>query len=51
MKGSVNEYSQLVELAFTAEIFWHERGDKTQGNEAKRSLRDFALIFNPEVRY
>lgn len=51
MKASVNDFSQLVEIAFSAEIFWHERGDKSQANEAKRSLKDFALIFNPEARY
>lgn len=51
MKASVNAYNQLVEIAFTAEIFWHERGDKSQENQPKRSLRDFALIFNPETRF
>ncbi len=51
MKATANEFDQLVELAFTAEIFWRERGDRSQENEPVRSLKDFALLFNPETRY
>lgn len=51
MKASKNEYSQLVEIAFIVELYWHDRGDKSQTNEAKRSLKDYALIFNPEAKY
>ena len=51
MKASKNDYSQLVEIAFSTELYWHERGDKSQTNEAKRSLKDYALIFNPEAKY
>ncbi len=51
MKASKNEYEQLVEIAVSAEVQWHERGDKTAGNEPVRNLRDFALIFNPETKF
>lgn len=51
MKAAKNDFGQLVEIAFSAEVIWHERGDKTAGKEPERSLRDYALIFNPETRY
>ncbi|NCB37128.1 MAG: hypothetical protein EOM80_00030 [Erysipelotrichia bacterium] len=51
MKASKNDFGQLVELAFSAEVIWHERGDKSAEGEPERSLRDYALIFNPETRY
>lgn len=51
MKASKNQFEQLVEISFTAEIFWHERGDKTATDQPERQLRDYALIFNPETRF
>ncbi|HNX78071.1 MAG TPA: prepilin-type N-terminal cleavage/methylation domain-containing protein [Candidatus Rifleibacterium sp.] len=51
MKASKNEYEQLVEIAISAEVQWHERGDKTAAAEPVRNLRDFALIFNPETKF
>lgn len=50
-KASTNSFSQLVEVAVTAEIFWHEKGDKSAVNEPERTLRDYALIFNPEAKF
>jgi type II secretory pathway pseudopilin PulG len=51
MKASKNDFDQLVEIAFKAEIFWRERGTRNDTSEPQRSLRDFALIFNPEARF
>lgn len=51
MKAAKNEFGQLVEIAFSCEIKWHERGDKSTATEPERNLRDYALIFNPETRY
>ncbi|MEW6709067.1 MAG: hypothetical protein AB1403_04525 [Candidatus Riflebacteria bacterium] len=51
MKAAKNEYGQLVEIAFTCEIRWHEKGDKSATGQEERKLRDYALIFNPESRY
>ena len=51
MKAAKNEAGQLVEIAISAEVLWHERGDKTAANEPVRNLRDFALIFNNETRF
>ncbi len=51
MKAASNDFNQLVEIAFNAEIFWKERGEKSQENEPTRSVRDYALVFNPEARY
>lgn len=51
MKAAKNEVGQLVEIAISAEVLWHERGDKTAANEPVRNLRDFALIFNNETRF
>jgi len=51
MKAAKNEAGQLVEIAISAEVLWHERGDKTASNEPVRNLRDFALIFNIETRF
>ncbi|MDD3148037.1 MAG: hypothetical protein PHD82_12085, partial [Candidatus Riflebacteria bacterium] len=51
MKGSKNDFGQLVEIAVSAEVLWHERGDKSAGKEPERNLRDFALIFNPETKF
>jgi len=51
MKASANDFDQLIEIAFNAEIFWKERGDKAQENEPNRSVKDYALVFNPEARY
>lgn len=51
MKAAKNDFGQLVEIAFSAEVIWHERGDKTAGAEPERSLRDYALIYNPETRF
>lgn len=51
MKAATNDFNQLIEIAFNAEIFWKERGDKNQENEPTRSVRDYALVFNPEARY
>jgi Tfp pilus assembly protein PilV len=51
MKASRNSFGQLVEISFTCEIRWHEKGDKSVTNQEVRKLRDFALIFNPETRY
>lgn len=51
MKASKNDFGQLVEIAFSCEIKWHERGDKTAVSQEERNLRDYALIFNPETRY
>lgn len=51
MKASKNDFGQLVEIAFTCEIRWHERGDKSATNQEERYLRDYAIIFNPESRF
>ncbi|HAE37994.1 MAG TPA: hypothetical protein DCG57_05055 [Candidatus Riflebacteria bacterium] len=51
MKASKNDFGQLVEIAFKAEVFWRERGNRSETSEPERSLRDFALIFNPETRF
>jgi Tfp pilus assembly protein PilV len=51
MKASTNDFGQLVEIAFTCEIKWHEKGNKTATSQAERNLKDYALIFNPEARY
>jgi hypothetical protein len=51
MKASKNDFGQLVEIAFTCEIKWRERGDKSATEQAERNLRDYAIIFNPEARY
>ncbi|MBU1109697.1 MAG: hypothetical protein KKB51_23655 [Candidatus Riflebacteria bacterium] len=51
MKATKNDFGQLVEIAFKAEIFWRERGNRDETGEPERSLRDFALIFNPETRF
>jgi len=51
MQASKNDFGQLVEISFKAEIFWRERGNRDATSEPERSLRDFALIFNPETRF
>ncbi|PKL46503.1 MAG: hypothetical protein CVV42_16170 [Candidatus Riflebacteria bacterium HGW-Riflebacteria-2] len=51
MQASKNDFGQLVEISFKAEIFWRERGTRSDTSEPERSLRDFALIFNPETRF
>ena len=51
MKAAKNDFGQLVEIAFKAEVFWRERGNRSETSEPERSLRDFALIFNPETRF
>ena len=51
MQASKNDFDQLVEISFKAEIFWRERGNRDATSEPERSLRDFALIFNPETRF
>ena len=51
MKGSKNDFGQLVEISVSAEVLWHERGDQSAGKEPVRNLRDFALIFNPETKF
>ncbi len=51
MKAAKNDFGQLVEISVSAEVLWHERGDKSAGNEPERNLRDFALIFNHETRF
>jgi Tfp pilus assembly protein PilV len=51
MKASKNEFGQLVEIAFTCEIKWHDKGQKDASGQEERILRDYAIIFNPETRY
>ena len=51
MQASKNDFDQLVEISFKAEIFWRERGNRDATSEPERNLRDFALIFNPETRF
>lgn len=51
MQASKNDFAQLVEISFKATIFWRERGKRSETSEPERSLRDFALIFNPETRF
>lgn len=51
MKASKNEFGQLVEIAFTCEIKWHDKGQKDATGQEERILRDYAIIFNPETRY
>lgn len=51
MRASKNDFSQLVEISFKATIFWRERGNRSETSQPERSLRDFALIFNPEARF
>ena len=51
MQAPKNDFDQLVEISFKAEIFWRERGNRDATSEPERSLRDFALIFNPETRF
>lgn len=51
MKAAKNEFGQLVEIAITCEIKWHDKGNKEAGGQEERFLRDYAIIFNPETRY